>query len=128
MRNVAKYCVNFTGVQSGIVRPGIPTVNTAVANAAAANALLVQRMMQSGGIQNPVRRMLLTVILIVDQCNSITTCRIRFNNYFSILAAGLPQAMNMNQINQLNQIAALQAQAAQPRPAAATIDPRLQVG
>ena len=59
--------------------------------------------------------------------NSVTTCRIRINNYFYILAAGIPQAMNMNQINQLNQIAALQAQAAQPRPAAATIDPRLQV-
>ena len=68
MRYVTKSCVNFTGVQSGIVRPGIPTVNTAVANAAAANALLVQRMMQSGGIQNPVRRMLLTVFLIVDLC------------------------------------------------------------
>ena len=50
------------------MRPGIPTVNTAVANAAAANALLVQRMMQSGGIQNPVRRTLLAVILIVDLC------------------------------------------------------------
>ena len=65
MSNITKSGVNFTGVQSGIVRPAIPTVNTAVANAAAANALLVQRMMQSGGIQNPVRRMLLTEFLTV---------------------------------------------------------------
>ena len=49
--------------------------------------------------------------------------------YFkTVFAAGLaPQAVNINQINQLNQMAALQAQAAQPRPAAASIDPRLQV-
>ena len=51
------WMLTIAGVQAGIVRPGIPAVNTAVANAAAANAILMQRMMQSGGIQNPVRGM-----------------------------------------------------------------------